>query len=122
MQVLTPVTDTHFILLECSMLKTIHFYESNELRDYPEACTTYKDFKNCVRSLDVLHTNETSALSFEYFDYYDVIIIHTSDNNELTFYKPIGNGYVTHDTSYHKNLRMRPVHDLRRMFIAGVFN
>lgn len=101
-------------------MKTIHFYESNELREQPYACTTYKDFKNTVRTLDDLHTNETTALSFVYFDYYDRIIIYTAKGKECKFYKPVGKGSIEHNTGCGKDLRI--AHDLRRMFLAGMFN
>lgn len=102
------------------IMKTIHFYESNELREQPYACTTYKDFKNTVRTLDDLHTNETSALSFEYFDYYTCIIIHAANGDDIKFYKPIYNNIVINNSSVCKEIRVK--HDLRKMWIAGMFD
>lgn len=102
------------------MLKTIHFYEAHTLDDVLYACTTYKDFKSTVRTLDVLHTNETSALSFEYFDYYACIIIHAANGDAIKFYKPICNNIVINNSLACKEIRVE--HDLRKMWIAGMFD
>ena len=101
------------------MTRVLNFYESDELRYDLYSCTTYRDFKNTVGKLDVLHTNETSALSFEYLYFYDVIVIHKHNRDTVKFYKPSDGRIVKNNSCCSKELRLE--HNLRKLYIAGMF-
>jgi len=103
-----------------NMTRVLNFYESDELRDCLYSCTTYKDFKNAVGKLDVLHTNETSALSFEYLYFYDVIVIHKHNRETVEFYRPSDGRIVENNSCCSKELRLE--HDLRKMYLSGMFD
>lgn len=102
-------------------MKVLFFYEDNKLLNTPNSATTYRELQGLLSCTDVLHTNETSALSFDNFKYFDAITIIQSDGHEITFYKP-SNKYniVAHNSKTQKELRT--AHNLRRLWISGVFS
>ena len=102
------------------MARVLNFYESDELRYDLYSCTTCRDFANTVGKLDVLHTNETSALSFEYLNFYDVIVIHKHNRDTVKFYRPNDGRIVENNSCCSKELRLE--HDLRKMYMSGMFD
>lgn len=104
-------------------MRSLCFYEDDELDDLPEVlcATTYKQYCDKLFTHNVLYTNETSALDFDNFKFYDIIEILTHDNRLLKFYKPVdSSGIITHNTCCQKELRL--AHNFRKLFIAGMFD